>query len=64
MDIRNVDLNLLVAFDALIAERSVSRAATRLHLSQPATSAVLAPVIPATAVKSLAVWPYWMARWT
>ena len=42
MDIRNVDLNLLVAFDALIAERSVSRAATRLHLSQPATSAVLA----------------------
>lgn len=42
MDIRNVDLNLLVAFDALIAERSVSRAAARLHLSQPATSAVLA----------------------
>ena len=42
MDIRNVDLNLLVAFDALVSERSVSRAATRLHLSQPATSAVLA----------------------
>ncbi len=42
MDIRNVDLNLLVALDALLAERSVSRAATRLHLSQPATSAVLA----------------------
>ncbi len=42
MDIRNVDLNLLVALDALLAERSVSRAAVRLHLSQPATSAVLA----------------------
>jgi len=42
MDIRNVDLNLLVALDALLAERSVSRAAARLHLSQPATSAVLA----------------------
>jgi len=42
MDIRNVDLNLLVALDVLLAERSVSRAAVRLHLSQPATSAVLA----------------------
>jgi len=42
MDIRNVDLNLLVALDALLAERSVSRAAVRLHLSQPATSALLA----------------------
>ena len=41
MDIRNVDLNLLVALDALLAERSVSRAAVRLHLSQPATSAVI-----------------------
>lgn len=42
MDIRNVDLNLLVALDALLAERSVSRAAARLHLSQPAASALLA----------------------
>jgi DNA-binding transcriptional LysR family regulator len=42
MDIRNVDLNLLVALDALLAERSVTRAAVRLHLSQPATSALLA----------------------
>ena len=42
MDIRNVDLNLLVALDALLTERSVSRAALRLHLSQPATSALLA----------------------
>ncbi len=42
MDIRNVDLNLLVALDALLAEGSVSRAAARLHLSQPAASALLA----------------------
>ncbi|HUX26361.1 MAG TPA: LysR family transcriptional regulator, partial [Burkholderiales bacterium] len=42
MDIRNIDLNLLVALDALLAERSVSRAAVRLRLSQPATSALLA----------------------
>jgi DNA-binding transcriptional LysR family regulator len=42
VDIRNVDLNLLVALDALLAERNVSRAAVRLHLSQPATSALLA----------------------
>jgi DNA-binding transcriptional LysR family regulator len=42
VDIRNIDLNLLVALDALLAERSVSRAAVRLRLSQPATSALLA----------------------
>ena len=42
MDIRNVNLNLLVALDALLAERSVSRAAVRMHLSQPAASALLA----------------------
>lgn len=37
-----LDLNLLVALDALLTERSVSRAAERLHLSQPALSASLA----------------------
>lgn len=41
-DIRTLDVPLLRAFDALMRERSVSRAATRLHLSQPATSALLA----------------------
>ncbi len=41
MDIRNVDLNLLVVLDALLAERSVTKAAQRLHLSQSATSAAL-----------------------
>lgn len=36
------DLNLLVALDALLAEVSVTRAAERLHVSQPAMSATLA----------------------
>ena len=38
----NLDLNLLVSLDALLAERSVSRAAARLGLSQPSLSASLA----------------------
>jgi len=37
-----LDLNLLVSLDALLTERSVTRAADRLHLSQPALSASLA----------------------
>jgi DNA-binding transcriptional LysR family regulator len=39
---RRLDLNLLVAFDALVSERSVTRAAARLHIGQPATSYALA----------------------
>ena len=42
VDIRQIDLNLLVALDALLAEGGVTRAAKRLHLSQPAASAILA----------------------
>lgn len=38
----SIDLNLLVAFEALHRERSVTRAGRRLGLSQPAASAVLA----------------------
>lgn len=41
MDIRAVDLNLLVAFDMLLRLNSVSRAAEALHLSQPAMSFAL-----------------------
>ncbi len=41
MNIRNIDLNLLVILDALIAERSVSRAAHRLGLTQSAVSHAL-----------------------
>jgi LysR family nod box-dependent transcriptional activator len=41
MRFNKLDLNLLVALDALLSERSVTRAAQTLHLSQPATSGVL-----------------------
>jgi LysR family nod box-dependent transcriptional activator len=36
-----LDLNLLVALDALVEDRSVSGAARRLHLSQPAVTGAL-----------------------
>jgi DNA-binding transcriptional LysR family regulator len=42
MDIRDLDLNLLVAFDAMAEHRSVTRAAEALGLSQPAMSAAVA----------------------
>ena len=42
MRFKGLDLNLLVALDALLETRSVSAAATRLNLSQPAMSAALA----------------------
>lgn len=41
MQLRNLDLNLLKAFDALIDERNVTRAAERLAVTQPAVSATL-----------------------
>lgn len=41
VNIRNLDLNLLKAFDALMDERNVTRAATRLALTQPAVSSIL-----------------------
>jgi LysR family transcriptional activator of mexEF-oprN operon len=40
-DLRLFDLNLLVAFDALMAEGSVSRAARRVGIGQPAMSHAL-----------------------
>lgn len=42
MDIRTFDLNLLKAFDALMADRTVTGAAGRIGLSQPAMSHALA----------------------
>ncbi|MGE5132640.1 MAG: LysR family transcriptional regulator [Gemmatimonadota bacterium] len=42
MDLAGVDLNLLVALDALLDERSVTRAANRIGLSQPGMSNTLA----------------------
>ncbi|MFK7888577.1 MAG: LysR family transcriptional regulator [Gammaproteobacteria bacterium] len=41
MRLKGLDLNLLVALDVLLDECSVSRAAERLHVSQPAASAAL-----------------------
>ena len=40
-NLRSVDLNLLVVFDTLMAERNVTRAAARNGLSQPAVSKAL-----------------------
>ena len=41
MRLRNLDLNLLLVFDAVLRERSVVRAADALSLSQPAVSHAL-----------------------
>ncbi len=40
--LRKLDLNLLVTLDALLSEHNVTRAAARLHLSQPSVSVHLA----------------------
>jgi DNA-binding transcriptional LysR family regulator len=42
MPFGDLDLNLLVALDAILRERSVTKAAVRLNLSQPAVSGALA----------------------
>lgn len=42
MRFNKLDLNLLVALNALLSERNISRAAEKLYLSQPATSGALA----------------------
>ena len=41
MDTRRLDLNLLATLEALLEEQNVTKAAARLHLSQPAVSAQL-----------------------
>ncbi|MFN3462120.1 MAG: LysR family transcriptional regulator [Oceanibaculum sp.] len=41
VDLRRIDLNLLVTLDALLEERNVTRAAARLGMSQPAASRAL-----------------------
>ena len=42
VNLRRLDLNLLVTLDVLLAELNVTRAAERLHISQPAVSVHLA----------------------
>lgn len=41
MQLNRFDLNLLIALDALLHEKNVTRAAERVHVSQPAMSAAL-----------------------
>jgi len=41
MQLNRFDLNLLIALDALIHEKNVTRAAERVFISQPAMSAAL-----------------------
>ena len=41
MNIRKLDLRLLECLDALVTDRNVTRAASRVHLSQPAMSSAL-----------------------
>lgn len=41
VDLRRIDLNLLVALEALLEEKNVTRAAQRLNMSQPAASRAL-----------------------
>ena len=41
MDTSRLDLNLLLTLEALLTEQNVTKAAARLHLSQPAVSAQL-----------------------
>lgn len=48
MNLAQLDLNLLVALDALLAEGGVGRAAQRLNLSQPAVSHALRRLREAT----------------
>ena len=42
IDLRGIDLNLLVSLDVLLEECNVTKAAARLHLTQPAVSTQLA----------------------
>lgn len=41
MHLQGLDLNLLIALDALLSEHNVTRAAERVHISQPGMSAAL-----------------------
>jgi DNA-binding transcriptional LysR family regulator len=41
MNLRSVDLNLLIIFDAIVTEQNLSRAAEKIGMTQPAVSAAL-----------------------
>jgi DNA-binding transcriptional LysR family regulator len=63
MNISGFDLNLLLVFDAVLAERSISRAADRLDLSQPAVSNALARMRKATGDRLFVRLGNAMSRW-
>ena len=42
MRYRRLDLNLLIALDALLSDKSVTKAAAKLNITQPAMSGALA----------------------
>nr|WP_309568770.1 LysR family transcriptional regulator [Paraburkholderia sp. BL6669N2] len=44
MRFKGLDLNLLVALDALLTQRNLTVAAREINLSQPAMSAAVCPV--------------------
>ena len=62
MNVRDVDLNLLRVFDAVLHERGVTPAAVRLGLTQPAVSNALARL--RGAVRRSAVRAHAAAAWT
>ena len=61
MDLHLFDLNLLVALDALLTERNVTRAGNRLNLSQSAMSGALARL--RHFISATSCWCRWAARW-
>jgi DNA-binding transcriptional LysR family regulator len=60
-ELTGLDLNLLVVLDVLLAERNVTRAASRLGLSQPAVSNALSRLRTAFADPLLVRTPHGMA---
>src|SRR5688500_14991619 len=63
-NLRRIDLNLLVTLEALLTEKSVTRAAKRLHLSQPSVSIQLRKIREIFSDPLLAVVPGGMAPTT
>lgn len=58
MRLERFDLNLLLTLEALLDEKSVSRAAERLNITQPAVSNALAlPGCSIAALESMAIFP-------
>jgi DNA-binding transcriptional LysR family regulator len=56
MELAGIDLNLLVAFNALMDERSVTRAATRLSLRRTADIRLIEPPVALPAITETLWW--------